>query len=104
MSRRRRFVVALHEIDRSFGGREEGGWYYDHGQPSNDTSHQKLVRVFRSKAKAMRYRDHLKATARLASAGARSLGSVLYRGGQFAAVMQSGEQPQPWPQRTPRWD
>ncbi len=104
MSRRRRFVVALHELDRCFGGREEGGWWYDAGRPSIEPSHQRLVRVFRSNAKAKRYRDSLIAVAKSASAGARSLGSVLYSGGQFAPVMQRGEQPQPWPQRTPRWE
>lgn len=101
---RRRFVVALHELDRCIGGREEGGWYFDAGQPSREASHRRFVRVFRSKAKAVRYRDRLCEVARKASAGARSLGSVLYRGGQYAAVLQRGTQPQSWPQRTPIWN
>ena len=102
MSRRRRFVVALHETERRFGGHEEGGWWYEAVRPSSEPSHNRLVRVFRSKSKAKRYRDRLAATARLASAGPRCISSVLYRAKQFVSVMQAGEQPQR--QRAPRWE
>ncbi len=104
MSRRRRFVVALHELDRCYGGPEEGGWYYDSHAPSTEPEHRRLVRVFRSNAKAVRYRNRLTERAIQASKGARSLGSVLYSGGQFGAVLQRGEQPQPYPLRRPRYE
>ncbi len=26
-----RFIVALYEVDRAYGGPEEGGWFYDTG-------------------------------------------------------------------------
>lgn len=101
---RRRFVVALHELDRCYGGPEEGGWYYDAHAPSTLPEHRRLTRRFRSKAKATRYRNRLTEQAIKASQGARSLGSVLYSGGQFAAVLQRGEQPQRYPLRRPRYE
>lgn len=102
--RRRRFVVSIHELDRCFGGREEGGWWFDAGTPARDPALRRHTRVFRSSAKASRYCGRLEGVASRASLGARSLGSVLYAGGQYRPVIQKGEQPRPWPERTPRWE
>jgi len=41
---RRRFVVAIHEIDRCYGGPEEGGWYYDAHAPSTAPEHRRPTR------------------------------------------------------------
>ncbi|MBT9165366.1 MAG: hypothetical protein DDT25_00011 [Chloroflexi bacterium] len=101
---RRRFVVALHELDRAYGGPEEGGWHFDTNVPSTEPEHRRFLRVFRSKAKASRYRDRLWDQARKASEGTRDVGSAIYAGGQYGAVMQRGEQPQPYPLRRPRYE
>lgn len=104
MTRRRRFVVAFHQLDRCYGGREEGGWWFDAGQPAQEPELRRRTRVFRSRAKASRYRTRLLEVSRKASQGARSLGSVLYRGGQYGVIVQEGEQARPWPLHSPQYE
>lgn len=101
---RRRFVVAIHEVDRCFGGQEEGGWWFDVGWPAKGSALSRHTRIFRSLAKARRYAERLGTEAAKASTGARSLSSVIYDGGQYRPVIQNGEQPRPWPGRKPRWE
>lgn len=101
---RRRFVVALHELDQVYGGPQEGGWYYDAGKPASESAHRRFTRVFRSEAKARRYLDRLRPVAAAASKGARPVWSAAYSGGQYGAILQRGEQPRPWPHRVPRWE
>ena len=55
MSDRTRHVVAFYEIDRAWGGPEEGGWWYDCGElarvlkvvPSADAAHDLAARANR---------------------------------------------------------
>jgi hypothetical protein len=63
MARKRRFVVALQEVEQGYGGPEEGGWHYhyDFGSPYEETWAKKLTRVFKSEAKAYRYCSKLHA-------------------------------------------
>jgi len=103
MAKHRRFVVALHELDRTYGGPEEGGWWFDCGIPARE--HARYCRVFRSRAKAIRYACRLQdgVVARLNAKAPRDIGESNYDGGIFGAFVQKGEQPRHWPRFRPRY-
>lgn len=105
MAKHRRFVVAIHELDRIYGGPEEGGWWFDCGVPARERELAKYCRVFRSEAKAKRYARRLRegVIARLNDQAPKSLGSLTYDGGIFGAFVQKGEQPRHWPRFRPRY-
>ena len=79
MTDRIRHVVALYEIDRAYGGPEEGGWWYDCGElarvlrvvPSADAAYDLAAR-------ANRLMDRLQR-------GRRDVGSMACTGGRYAA-------------------
>jgi hypothetical protein len=103
MAKRRRFVVALHEVDRAYGGPEEGGWYYDTTEPSREFAG--YTRTFKSSTKAWRYCNRLNTTiAARNNAGMREVWSVLYHGGRVTAMVQKGEQPRHTPTHRPYYE
>jgi hypothetical protein len=53
------FSVHLFVTDRAYGGREEGGWWYDCGYPEDHP----LNKVFSTKAEAIAYRNSIEAEA-----------------------------------------
>ena len=97
----KRYTVAIHELDRNFGGREEGGWYYDSGIP--DREHAKFTKVFSSLTKANRYARRLNRETVPGLCWGRSLSSVCYSGGQYQAIVQTGTNAREWPEVRPRY-
>lgn len=98
MSARTSWIVAWYEIDRAYGGPEEGGWWYDCGY---------LVRAFR----ALPSREAAYAEARRANGlmqrlqrNHRSVGSVVYDGGRFEARVYQRTAPQHFPERRPVYE
>jgi hypothetical protein len=92
------YVVAFYEIDRKYGGPEEGGWWYDTGD---------LVRVFHvcknkseAYAKAGRANDLL----RVLQWNHPSVSSVLYNGGRYEAQVFEDMAPERFPERTPYYE
>lgn len=49
-----KYVVGLARVFSCYGGPEEGGWYYEAGEPVG------RAKVFYRLDKAMEYRDHLR--------------------------------------------
>lgn len=93
-----RFVIAFYELDRHFGGPEEGGWWYDAGT---------LARVFRvctsetiANAHAARANSLLARVQR----HRRHVGSVLYDGGRFSACVFERTAPEAFPAVRPRYE
>jgi hypothetical protein len=88
------FYVNVHEIDRAFGGREEGGWWYDCG-----TAVATVAVTSRAQARA--------AYARLVTdyppQTAREVGSVIYDGGAYNVTV-SDEPARDYPDATPRYE
>lgn len=76
---RRRFVVAFYEIDRAYGGPEEGGWWFDTGQLV------RIHRVFLDEAKAEAACRRANRILHQIQRELRSVGSVIYDGGRYAA-------------------
>lgn len=95
----RRYVVALHELEREYGGPEEGGWYYDAGIPARELA--RFTRRFASRAKAARYANRLRREVIPRVSYGRPVWSVAYTGGAFDAVVQRGDAPRAWPAAAP---
>ena len=56
------YTVAIFFVDRAYGGPEEGGWWYDFGEPDSD--YARFTRGFRAEthqllAKELTYSKHL---------------------------------------------
>ena len=93
-------TVAVYFVTRRFGGPEEGGWWYDAGEPSE--AHAALTRGFDRWSEAESYRAHLCENVLPAlNEGRRELSSVL-SDGRFAVEIQEG-QPRPFPDRRPHY-
>ena len=98
MPGRTRYVVALYEVDRRYGGPEEGGWWYDCGAlccvlrvaPSEDAAYAVAAR-------ANRLMDHLQR-------GRRDVSSMAYDGGRYAAHVFAHTAPLFFPEAWPRYE
>lgn len=99
------YVVAVFELDRRYGGPEEGGWWYDTGT---------LVRILRTASTAARA-DALASRANSLLAWQRAnrprewrmypLGSMCYDGGHYVAdVYLTRELPTSFPAQRPRYE
>jgi hypothetical protein len=92
------YLVAFYEIDRQYGGPEEGGWWYDSGE---------LVRLHSlegNKEEAYRKSRRLNGLLRLVQRGRKSVGSVIYDGGRFAAVVYKNKAPDHYPEERPHYE
>ena len=98
MSDRTRHIVAFYEIDRAYGGPEEGGWWYDTGE---------LRRVLRVVPDADRACDLAARANRLMNRLQRSrrdVGSVAYTGGRYAACVFEDTAPRAYPEVRPHYE
>lgn len=82
-----RSIVAFYEVDREYGGPEEGGWYYDTGRfvraiGLHLTDEAAMTAVRRANRLLERLQRHR-----------RSVGSVLYDGGRYRAFSFTGVPP-----------
>ena len=80
------YVVAAYDVDRVFGGPEEGGWWYDAGELV------RVLRTFRNEDRAYDYARRLNARLQSRSwgpnEGRRDIGSVLSEGEIQALVFE----------------
>ena len=92
------FVVAFYELDRDYGGPEEGGWYFTTGS---------LVRVFkvaRTKERATALAARADRLLNYLQRNKRSLGSALYIGGRHTAMAYARTAPEQFPQQRPHYE
>jgi len=96
------YVVAVYEIDRAYGGPEEGGWWYNTGE---------LVRVLRAfkssqEQQAMEFCSRVNRSLHFKAEhnNVRSTGSVAYCGGRYAAEMHDGTAPESYPECHPHYE
>ena len=107
------WTVAIYMIDRAYGGREEGGWWYTTGQridtPEDGIEAADLLSVFPNSvgnaedeacAHCRVLNERLNATANI---GRRDIGSVLSRG-RYAAGVFPGYAPRGFPERRPHYE
>ena len=101
------YYVSIFMEDRSYGGPEEGGWWYNHGFPMHSEEELAQRRVFEKREDADAYCRDLQQ--RLDTSGAwnrdgrnRDLGSVACCG-RYMAYVTKGE-PVPFPEERPIWE
>jgi len=93
-----RYCVAIYEIDRAYGGPEEGGWWYTTGELQERCKVREYPNLAAAEAAAWHMNDWLQ---RMRSEAARDPGSMLYSGGWFEARVFDGPPPARFPQQRP---
>ena len=98
-------AVTLYLVDQAYGGPEEGGWWYQCGEPHNQGLHP-LNRVFNSLSAARTYCHSKKVADYLAqlNSGRREIDSVLSEGQFNMIVGGKDEVPAPYPQERPHYE
>jgi hypothetical protein len=86
------YYVNVYEIDRVWGGAEEGGWWYDSGEPVASIP-------FDTMREAEAYRD----TMRVRFPHNRSSSSVTYAGGDYQVTIERMFA-RPYPEERPRYE
>lgn len=92
------FTVAFYEIDRAYGGPEEGGWWYSTGHL------ERMHRVFKCEEAAYECARRANRLLEVVQRGKRDLDSVTYCGGRFAAEVHEGLPPQHYPETRPFYE
>lgn len=91
------WVIAFYELDRRYGGPEEGGWWYNTGQ---------LVRIFRTVKSEERARllanraNHILDLVQKR----KDIYSMAYSGGRYCAEVYQDKCPEYWPERRPFYE
>ena len=95
------YVVAVYDCGQQFGGREEGGWWYDAG------SLVRVMRRFRSSKAAYAYSNRLNGKLKSRTwgpnEGKREYTSVL-SDGEYRACVFEDTAPQGFPEKRPRYE
>ncbi|MFG1250071.1 hypothetical protein [Xanthobacter flavus] len=92
------YVIAFYEVDKAYGGPEEGGWWFDTGT---------LVRVFavsRSETRANAIARRANGLLARLQRSKRSVGSVLYDGGRHEAHVYENTAPAHFPDTRPHYE
>jgi hypothetical protein len=90
-------ALAIYEIDKAYGGPEEGGWWFDTGE------RLAIVRHFDDPEKAFAACRRANAWLDRIQTGQRPVSSVLYNGGRLAARVYRNP-PAFFPQERPRYE
>jgi len=86
------FYVNVYEVDRAWGGAEEGGWWYDTGEPIASVPFDTL-------REAETFRDVMEAR----FPHNRSSSSVIYSGGDYCVYIEH-KFARPYPDRRPHYE
>ncbi len=92
------YTVAFYEIDRAYGGPEEGGWWFDTGQ------FVRVSKAFKSEDAAYRYCRRANDLLHILQRDKRDVGSVIYDGGRYAAEVFEGHVPAFYPETRPHYE
>ena len=95
-----RYVVAIYELDRHYGGAEEGGWWYNTG------SLVRVLKIFRDRNKAAAYNARVQHWLdKVVKAGGyrANLSSMAYSGGAYQSRICDETAPKEWSDYQP-WE
>ena len=98
MPDRARYVVALYELDRRYGGPEEGGWWYDTG------ALRRPLRVVRTDAEAVAVAARANRLLDRLQRHRRSVSSMAYAGGRLKACVFEDTAPRAFPETRPHYE
>lgn len=93
-----RTILAFYEIDRHYGGPEEGGWWYDTG------TFVRPVKVCLSEAQAIRLTARANRLLDRLQRHRRPVNSVLYAGGRHHVCAFEGLAPPCFPTERPHYE
>lgn len=108
-------IVGWYNVDRCYGGPEEGGWWYDRSSPCTDGDYTDLLyaglpievilpRIFATEEAALAYVNETReAWQGAANAGRRDISSVL-SDGVYRIYANRGLMQQPEPATRPRYE
>jgi hypothetical protein len=92
-----RSILAFYEIDRTYGGPEEGGWYFDSG------TFVRAIRVHLTDADAVRAMRRANRLLERLQRRLPKVDSCLYAGGRYRAFSFTGLPPERFPAERPRY-
>lgn len=96
------YIVSVYMCDRAYGGPEEGGWYYDCGEPVEELCI--FMRTFTDEDQAYAYRNRLqRAIDVVFNCGRPSISSVLSRG-RYRVIVDRNEMPAAYPKYRPCYE
>ncbi|GMN04454.1 hypothetical protein [Erythrobacter sp. MTPC3] len=91
------YTVGFYEIDRAFGGPEEGGWWFDTGTLI------RLHSVHRNDNAAWAVANRANRLLERLQRGKRGVDSVIYEGGQYRAFVFADVPPAHFPATAPTY-
>jgi len=94
------FSVSIHMVDRAYGGPEEGGWWFDYGEP--DHAYFRKTKLFETKDEAYSYAKTLDHMIEELNKGRPSISSMASEG-QYRVIVQEGY-PHSWPEQRPHYE
>jgi hypothetical protein len=92
------WVIAVYEIDRHFGGHEEGGWWYDAGHLC------RIVASTQNEDKAYAIAERINRLLAHLQKGKRPVSSIAYCGGRHAAQIYKNYAPTHYPEIRPHYE
>lgn len=92
-----RNILAFYDMDREYGGPEEGGWWYDSG------TFVRVIALFFDEDAAIRAQQRANRLLERLQRRRTPLSSVTYTGGRYRAVVFSGLPPARFPEETPTY-
>ena len=92
-----RTILAFYEIDRAYGGREEGGWWYDAG------TFVRVIGFFLDEAAAVRAQQRADRLLDRLQQHRTPVSSVTYTGGRYRALTFTGLPPAHYPAERPSY-
>ena len=92
-----KYYVNEYEVDRAYGGPEEGGWWYDTGR------FIRCYGAFNSRAQAIKRKAELYSYVKNSNNGKHSPSSVLSRGDWIDIIIEEHEGKH-FPERTPKYE
>lgn len=91
------YTVAFYEVDRAYGGPEEGGWWFDTGRC------ERIARAFKSEDAAYTFARRANHILSVVQRCARSINSVAYDGGRYCAYVYEDLPPPFFPETRPHY-
>lgn len=92
-----RTILAFYEIDRAYGGPEEGGWWYDAGTVV------RVIGFFLDEAAAVRAQQRANRLLDRLQQHRTPVSSVTYTGGRYRALTFTGLPPAHYPAERPSY-
>jgi len=91
------YIVALYEIDRAYGGPEEGGWWFDTG------TLVRLLALVPTEDRAVKLAERANRLIERLQRHKRGVDSVLYDGGRHRAIIYERLAPSIFPETRPTY-